>query len=90
MMHHDMCNYIFSRMTSQKNYTGNEREKVRLLLNREKVKLWLSPYTSESGDKGCNPDVSVQNNIERCAKWTWHVMLSETESHGHFDVAVMN
>jgi hypothetical protein len=44
-------------MASPNGYTSDAREKVRQLLNREKVKLWLPPYTAEDGQKGEYPNV---------------------------------
>lgn len=35
------------------NYMTDEvREKIRRKLNEEKIKLWLPPYTTETGDSG--------------------------------------
>ena len=33
---------------------------VREQLNKEKVKLWLPPYTQEDGSKGEQPQVGLQ------------------------------
>jgi hypothetical protein len=49
--------FTVAEMTAPKECGSDAREKIRQLLNREKVKLWLPPYTMEDGQKGVYPSV---------------------------------